>query len=191
VRYANYGYGKQVLADICRTEKKTPAEVLEILHSRGLAKKFKEEDITTVSYVKFSPELRAQVISDKAEGLTNAEIADKNGITVNQVNSIIAAHNAQMRRQLKSEKIELTAEVAESFIDAVERSAAPTGEINMFAALLALQEFAKNELARGDDFNYVETGMFADKYAMVHFSSGGYEYTLNLGRVLVKHDEQQ
>lgn len=187
-RYACEGYAKQVFGDICRTEHKTPAEVLSILHSRGLASKLKEEDITTVSYVKFSPELRAQVISDKAAGMKYAEIADKNGITVNQVSNILAVNSAKKKMKAEAERIEKFVE--ELTVPKPVPAPASAGEINMFAALLALQEFAENELARGSkSFSYIETSMFKDKYATVRFEFDGGEYVLNLDKALVKRDE--
>lgn len=187
-RYAAEGYSGEIFADICRTEKKTPAEVLKILHSRGLASKLKEEDITTVSYVKFSPELRAQVISDKAEGMKYAEIADKNGITVKQVSNILTANSAKKKMEARAEEIEKFVE--ELTVPKPVPASASAGEINMFAALLALQEFAENELARGSkSFSYIETSMLKDEYAVVRFEFDGSEYVLNLDKALVKRDE--
>lgn len=201
VRQACDGYGRQAIEELIRTEHKTPAEVLDILHSRGVAKKFKEEDFSMGNQV-YDPQVKERVISERLKGISAKQIAGETGLSSKQVENIYTAHREKQKRQSKADapEPEISADLPTVSVCEPEPVtsyklsdctiagngsvikapvSAQISPLNIFAVLLAMREFVNAITGSAEITEAAAAG--AD--AHISFSFGGDNYGLEMKRL--------
>jgi hypothetical protein len=179
---------KWAFENLCRVEHKTPEEIKEICKREGEKVK------------KYSDSVKNAVICDRLKGVPASRIASEQGLTTKQVENIFTMYKQKLKAAEAAEHAEAKQIEAEPAVPAKTPETYPgqinddvesdvklflPGDvvikpINIFAALLAMQEFV-NAIAEGAEIT--EAAASAGNDAHVSFSFGGTNYELELRRL--------
>lgn len=131
---------------------------------------------------KFSQQLKEAVILDRMNGIPAKTIAEQRGITVQQVHTIYGEYKKKVKRETEAEEPVVPAEYpVESDVKVFLPGDVVIKPINVFAALLAMQQFI-NAIAEGAEIT--EAAASAGNDAHVSFNFGGTNYGLELKRIV-------
>lgn len=142
---------------------------------------------------KFSQQLKEAVILDRMNGIPAKTIAEQQGITVQQVHTIYGEYKKKVKREAEAAPV-VPAEYpqkpeaypgqihddVESDVKVFLPGDVVIKPINIFAALLAMQQFI-NAIAEGAEIT--EAAASAGNDAHVSFNFGGADYGLELRRL--------
>jgi hypothetical protein len=182
------------LENLCRVEHKTPEEIKEICKREGEKVK------------KYSDSVKNAVICDRLKGVPASRIACEQGLTTKQVENIFTMYKQKLKASEAAEHVETEAVSETKQAEAAPAVPAKAPEaypgqinddvesdvkvflpgdvvikpINVFAALLAMQQFI-NAIAEGAEIT--EAAASAGNDAHVSFSFGGADYGLELRRI--------